>query len=159
MVERGDTAPNFTAPLANGEVSEFTLSRQLPGEAPIVLAFFPGAFTSVCSHELSTFQDRLGEIRDHGAAIYAISTDLPFAQNEFRDDLGLGFDLVSDTSADIAAAYDVDGDFAHIGLEEVAKRAVFVLDADMTITYAWVTDDASVEPDYDEVIEAIAEAA
>jgi peroxiredoxin len=48
MIEVGDAAPDFTAPLANGDVEEFTLSENLD-EAPLVLAFFPGAFTGVCT--------------------------------------------------------------------------------------------------------------
>jgi len=159
MVDVGDQAPDFTASLANGDVSEFTLSEQLPDAAPVVLAFFPGAFTSVCSHEMRTFQDRLAEFQDHGATLYGVSTDLPFAQNEFRDDLGVTFDMLSDADGEISADYGADGAFGHIGLDPVSKRAVFVLDGDGTVTYAWVTDDASVEPDYDEVLGAVAEAA
>jgi peroxiredoxin len=159
MVSDGDTAPDFTASLANGEVSEFTLSEQFPDAAPVVLAFFPGSFTSVCSHEMSTFQERLGELEAEGATLYGVSTDLPFSQNEFRDELGLDFDLISDSTGDIVDAYDVAMDFGHIGVEHVAKRAVFVLDEDMTVTYAWVSDDPGVEPDYDEVIAAVTDAA
>jgi peroxiredoxin len=50
-------------------------------------------------------------------------------------------------------------DFDHIGVKNIAKRAVFVIDTDGTVSYAWVTDDASVEPDYDEVEAAAKEAA
>jgi peroxiredoxin len=159
MVAEGDAAPDFTAALANGEVEEFTLSDRFPDEAPLVLAFFPGSFTSVCSHEMSTFQERLGEFQDAGATLYGVSTDLPFSQNEFRDDLGLEFDLVSDSDGSIVDAYDVAMDFGHIGVKHVAKRAVFVLDGDRTVTSAWVSDDPSVEPDYDDVLEAVQSAA
>lgn len=159
MVDVGDTAPDFTASLANGEVEAFTLSEQLPGDAPIVLAFFPGSFTSVCRHEMSTFQERLAEYEDAGATIYGISTDLPFSQNEFRDELGLDFDLISDAGGDISEDYDVVTGFDNIGLDPVSKRAVFVLDADRTVTYAWVSDDPAIEPDYDEVLDAVGGAA
>ena len=50
-------------------------------------------------------------------------------------------------------------EFEQFGIRDLAKRAVFVVDADGTVTYAWIADDAGNEPDYDEVIEAVAEAA
>jgi len=158
MVTEGDTAPDFTAPLANGDVDSFTLSENLD-EAPIVLAFFPGAFTSVCSHEMTAFRDRIEEVEEAGATLYGISVDSPFALNEFRDKLELSFDLISDAEKEIVDAYDLTMDFDELGVYDVAKRSVFVVDSDGEITYAWVSDDPGVEPDYDEVLEAAADAA
>jgi len=153
MVSVGDEAPDFTAPLANGDVAEMTLSDAV-ARGPVVLAFFPGAFTSVCSHEMESFDDRLGELADAGATVYGVSIDTPFAQNAFRDKLGLGFELVSDNDREIIDAYDIAMDFTALGVHDLAKRAVFVVDEDRTVTYAWVSDDPGVEPDYDEVVEA-----
>ena len=157
MVSEGDEAPDFTAPLANGDVDEFTLSEALD-DGPVVLAFFPGAFTGVCSHEMNEFQDRLGEFEDLGVTVYGVSVDSPFAQNAFRDELGLEFDLVSDSGKEVIDTYGISMDFAELGVPGVAKRSVFVVDSDGTVSYAWVSDDPGVEPDYDEV-EAAAEAA
>ncbi len=157
MVSTGDTAPAFTAPLATGDIEEFALDDHLD-EAPLVLAFFPGAFTGVCSHEMSTFQDRLSEFQDAGASVYGVSVDSPFALNEFRDKLDLRFDLVSDADKEAVEAYDIAMDFEALGVHDVAKRAVFVVDGDGTVTYTWVSDDPGVEPEYDEVLEAAREA-
>jgi peroxiredoxin len=154
MVSVGDTVPEFTAPLANGEVAAFDVSDAL-ADAPLVFAFFPGAFTSVCSSEMATFQERLGEFESAGASVYGISVDTPFAQNEFREQLNLSFGLLSDSNRELVDAFDVSMDFASLGVDEVAKRAVFVVDGDGTVTYAWVSDDPGVEPDYDEVVEAV----
>lgn len=155
MPEIGDTAPEFTAPLANGDVDSITLSETLEEEGPIVLAFFPGAFTSVCSHEMSTFDDRLEEFTDAGGRVYGVSVDSPFAQNAFREELGLTFDLISDTNDELIETYDVSMDFENLGVYDVAKRSVFVVNSDGEITYAWVSADPGVEPDYEEVIEAV----
>jgi peroxiredoxin len=157
MVSTGDTAPAFTAPLANGDIEEFGLEESLD-RAPLVLAFFPGAFTSVCSHEMNTFQDRIEEFQEAGGSVYGVSVDSPFALNEFREKLGLTFDLVSDADKNVIETYDVSMDFEALGVHDVAKRAVFVVDGDGTVTYAWVSDDPGVEPDYDEVLEAVQEA-
>lgn len=150
MVSEGDDAPDFTAPLANGDIEEFTLSEQT-GDGPVVLAFFPGAFTSTCSHEMNTFEERLDTFQDAGVTVYGLSTDSPFALNEFRDKLGLSFALISDGNREIIDAYDVSMDFDHIGVENISQRAVFIVDTDGTVSYAWVSDDAGVEPDYDEL--------
>lgn len=157
MVDVGDSAPDFTAPLANGDVEPFTLSENLDG--PVVLAFFPGAFTSVCTSEMNTLQDDLGRFEESGATLYGVSVDTPFALNEFREQNGLEFGLLSDTNKEIIDAYDVSMDFADMGYHGVAKRAAFVLDGDGEITYAWVSDDPGAEPDYDELAEAADEAA
>jgi peroxiredoxin len=158
MISEGDDAPDFTAPLANGDIEQFTLSEHV-GDAPIVLAFFPGAFTSTCSHEMNTFEERLDTFQDEDVAVYGVSTDSPFALNEFRDKLGLSFGLIGDGTREIIDAYGISMDFDHIGVKNIAKRAVFVIDTDGTVSYAWVTDDASVEPDYDEVEDAATSAA
>ncbi|MEM4780170.1 MAG: redoxin domain-containing protein [Halalkalicoccus sp.] len=156
MVEGGDSAPDFTAPLANGDVEPFTLSEHL--EAPVVLAFFPGAFTSVCTSEMNALQGDLDRFEESGATLYGVSVDTPFALNEFREQEGLEFGLISDTNKEIIEAYDVSMDFEEMGYRGVAKRAVFVLDADGEITYAWVSDDPGAEPDYDDLAEAASDA-
>ena len=158
MVTEGNQAPDFTAPLANGDVDSFTLSERLD-EAPLVLAFFPGAFTSVCSHEMSAFRDRIEDLEADGATLYGVSVDSPFALNEFREKLDLPFDLISDAEKEIVEAYDITMDFDELGVYDVAKRSVFVIDSDGEITYAWVSDDPGVEPDYDDVLEAAGDAA
>jgi len=157
MVSDGETAPEFTAPLADGDVGTFALSDALETESPIVLAFFPGAFTRVCNHELDTFQERLDEFTD--AALYGVSVDSPFVLNELRDQRSLEFDLISDVNRDVIYEYDVATSFDQYGIDELAQRAVFVIDGSGTITYAWVADNAGQEPDYDEVAAAAKAAA
>ena len=156
MVAVGDTAPEFTAPLANGDVTQFSLAERI-GDGPVVLAFFPGAFTGTCTHELETFDERLDEFADLDASVYGISVDTPFALNAFRDELGLSFDLNGDSNRRAVDAYDVSMDFASYGIDDVAKRAVFVVDDESVVRYAWVADDPGLEPDYDEVRDAVAE--
>ena len=159
MVTEGDDAPDFTAACIADETELLTLSEVLPERAPVVLAFFPAAFTSTCSHEMSTFEQRLDALDKHGATLYGVSIDTPAALVEFREQLGLSFGLLSDTNRDLVTSYGVATDFEPLGIEDTAKRAVFVIDEDGTVTYAWVTDDGGVEPDYDEVEAAVSEAA
>ena len=157
MVSVGDDAPEFTAPLANGSIDSFTLSDRL-AEAPLVLAFFPAAFTPTCTAEMCTFRDRLSEFERIDAAVYGVSIDTPFTLNEFRDRNDLNFGLVGDSNREAVDVYDVSMDFDAYGVDRVAKRAVFVIDRDGVVTYAWVSDDPGAEPDYDAVADAAADA-
>ncbi|PSQ49460.1 peroxiredoxin [Halobacteriales archaeon SW_6_65_15] len=155
MVEVGDEAPEFTAPLANGDVEAFTFPEEV-ADGPAVLAFFPGAFTSVCTEELCTFESELDAFEDVGATVLGVSVDTPFALNEFRDQEDFSFGLISDTNKEVIDAYDVEMDFADMGYYGVAKRAVFVVDEDGEVAYDWVSDDPGVEPDYEAVEDAVA---
>ena len=157
MVSVGDDAPEFTAPLANGSIDSFTLSDRL-AEAPLVLAFFPAAFTPTCTAEMCTFRDRLSEFERIDATVYGVSIDTPFTLNEFRDRNDLNFGLVGDSNREAVDVYDVSMDFDAYGVDRVAKRAVFVIDRDGVVTYAWVSDDPGAEPDYDAVADAAADA-
>lgn len=154
MVSVGDTAPDFSGSLADGDLSAFTLSDQIE-DGPIVLAFFPAAFSSTCTDEFCHFRDNLSMFSSVDATVLGISTDLPFALEEFRTDLELPFGLVSDTDGDAVAAYGVRTAFQEIGVPTVAQRAVFVIDEHGTITYAWVADDTGMEPPYDDVASAV----
>lgn len=159
MVSEGDDAPEFTAPMAqaDGGIDEVGL-EDLVDDGPAVLAFFPGAFTSVCTHEMVTFRDRLDNLTEEGASLYGVSVDSPFSLQEFAEQNDLEFPLISDTNKELIDAYDVAMDFADLGFEGVAKRAVFVVDESGTVTYTWVSDDPGVEPEYEDVEAAAAEA-
>lgn len=156
MVELQTEAPDFTAPLANGDISTFTLSENLD-EAPIILAFFPGAFTNACTIEMETFEEELQTFEKFNSTVYGISVDSPFSLNEFRQQHELSFDLISDMEKEIIEDYDVVTGFPDLGIEGVAQRAIFIVDETQTITYKWVADDPSQEPNYVEVFAEIGE--
>lgn len=154
MVGLNDTAPDFTAPLATGDVESVTLSDRLD-DAPIVLAFFPAAFTSTCTTEMCTFDDRLGAFEALDATVFGVSVDSPYVLNEFRDKYDIDVDIVSDFEKTIIEDYDVRTDFDHHGVNGLAQRSVFVVDETQTITYTWIADHAGLEPDYDAVEAAV----
>lgn len=165
MLDRGDDAPTFTAPMANGDVEAFELSEALE-EGPVVLAFFPGAFTTTCTAELCTFRDRLGAFESVDATVVGISADTPFSLNEFRADQELNFGLVSDVPGRITEAYGVASDLTELnvpgtspGEVTIPQRSVFVVDSSGTITYAWAGETPKIEPDYDAVEAAADDAA
>jgi peroxiredoxin len=158
MVVESETAPTFTATLANGDVEPFDLDDYL-GDGPVVLAFFPGAFTPPCSNEMVALQGHIEEFQAAGATVLGISADSAFSLNAFREEHDLAFDLVSDMDRDAIEAYDLKIDIADLGLHGVSNRAVYVLDEEGTVTYAWTTEDPTTEPDYEELLEAVEAAA
>jgi len=158
MLQTGDSALAFSATLANGDVEAFDLADHL-GDGPVVLAFFPGAFTPPCSNEMVALQGHLDEFEAAGATVLGVSADSAFSLNAFRDEYGLEFDLVSDTGRGAIEEYDLLIDVESIGLHGVANRAVFVLDDEGTVTYAWTADEPSTEPDYEELLAAVEAAA
>lgn len=163
MLDVGDTAPTFAVPKAGGEVyndiEEFSLSAAL-GDGPIVLAFFPAAFTSDCTTEMCTFRDSMNRFKELNAQVYGVSVDLPPAQNVFIRDSELTFPMLSDWNHEVIHDYGVVLPDMY-GLFEVAQRSIFVLDADGTITYRWVEDEGETEfgAVIDDVEAAVADAA
>jgi len=154
MVSTGDSAPRFEATLGTSDHEDFALDDHL-GDGPVVLAFFPGAFTPPCTNEMVAFQDRLDDFEAAGATLLGVSADSPFSQGAFREEHGIEFDLVSDMAGDAIRAYDLEIDIEDLGLYGIANRAVFVLDNDGDVAYAWVADDPTNEPDYDAVLDAV----
>ncbi|MEF8813556.1 MAG: redoxin domain-containing protein [Halovenus sp.] len=154
MVSTGETAPTFTATYRGSDHETFDLADHL-GDGPVVLAFFPGAFTPPCSNEMVALQEHLDRFEDAGASIFGISADSAFSQGAFADEYDLDFDLVSDMDGDAIDAYDLTMDIPDLGLHGIANRAVYVLGEDGAVTYSWVADDPTNEPDYDELLEAV----
>ena len=154
MVSEGDDAPEFTNKVANGEVEEFSLSDAV-GDGPVLLAFFPGAFTPPCSNEMSALEEHADDFEDAGASVYGVSADSPFSLNAFREEYDLSFPLVSDMSRETIQSYDLEIDIEDLGLYAVANRAVYVLDDDGVVSYAWEADSPENEPDYEELLDAV----
>lgn len=150
MLRTGDSSPSFTLPERPG--SDVTVE---PGERPVVLLFFPLAFSSVCTRELCTVRDEWDRWREVGADVYAISVDSPFVTSRFREEHDLPFPVLSDFNRDVTGRFGVlCEDF--YGLRGVAKRAAFVIDPGGTIVYDWVSEDADLEPDYDRIRDVVA---
>jgi peroxiredoxin len=147
----GSIAPDFT--LMNQDREPVTLS-QLRGR-PVVLAFFPAAFSSVCTKELCTFRDALARLEGLEAQVLGISVDSFFALKAFHDQQGFRFALLSDFNKQVIRDYGVFNEDM-IGLKGLAKRAAFVLDADGVVRYREVLEDARNEPDYEKVYDTLA---
>jgi len=146
----GSKAPDFT--LMNQDREAVTLSAE-KGH-PVVLAFFPAAFSSVCTKELCTFRDSMSKLNGARAQVYGISVDTFFALKAFQTEQKLNFPLLSDFNKQVIRDYGAFNEDM-IGLKGIAKRAVFVVDKDGVVRHREVLDDARNEPDYQKVFSAL----
>ena len=147
----GSKAPDFT--LTSHERQPVTLSAQRG--RPVVLAFFPAAFSSVCTKELCTFRDSLAPLNAANAQVFGVSVDTFFTLKAYHDAQQLTFPLLSDFNKQAIRDYGVFNEDM-IGLKGIAKRAVFVIDKDGIVRHREVLDDARNEPDYEKVFTALA---
>ena len=148
-VDVGSQAPDFT--LMNQDRQPVTLSGQRG--RPVVLAFFPAAFSSVCTRELCTFRDSLAALNKANAQVFGISVDTFFALKAFQEQQQLTFQLLSDFNKQVIRDYGVYNEDM-IGLQGISKRALFVLDSKGIVRHREVLDDARNEPDYAKALAA-----
>lgn len=144
-------APDFT--LFNQNKEQVNLSA-LKGQ-PIVLLFFPLAFTGVCTKELCQVRDEMAQFNKLNAKVYGISVDSLFSLAKFKEEQGFNFDLLSDFNKEVSAAYQtIYADFV-FGMKGVSKRSAFVIDAEGRIQYAEVLEDAGQIPDFNAILSVL----
>lgn len=122
----GDEAPDFTLQ-GTGGVS-YTLS-ELRG-APVVLAFYPGDNTAVCTKQLDSYQSDLGGFEAVGAKMFGISPQSVESHDQFSCKRGYAFPLLADEDKKVGEAYGVVGPIGFY------RRCVFVIDSKGVIRYA-----------------------
>lgn len=124
-VRVGDTAPDFTL-LGTGGVKH-TL-RDYRGKA-VVLAFYPGDNTPVCTKQLDSYQGDLGAFEEVGAQVLGISPQSVESHDEFAGKRGYAFPLLADTDKAVAETYGILGPLGFY------RRSVFVIDAQGVVRY------------------------
>jgi len=147
----GEPAPDFE--LNNTEM-EMVRLKDYAGK-PVILVFFPAAFSGICTAELCQFRDNMAQLNNAGAQVLGISVDLPYSLKQFAEAQGLQFPLLSDFDGEVIAQYGVGFSDFHGFRRPVARRSVFVIDGSGTVTYTWLSDNPGQEPPYDEVLAAV----
>jgi peroxiredoxin len=139
----GDKAPDFSLYSSEKELIHL---HDFKGRN-VVLLFFPLAFTSTCTKELCSTRDDLAIYNELNAEILAISTDTPQSLARYKTDNQFNFKLLSDYNKEVIRAYDVIYEEYSLGMKGVAKRAVFVIDAEGIIRHMEVLEMAGNMPD------------
>jgi len=150
----GSAAPGFV--LLNQDREAVSLA-EYRGRS-VVLAFYPAAFTGVCTTEMCTFNERLAALNALNAAVLGISVDSPFTQGAFAKATGASFPLLSDHARRVTRAYDVAlSDFAGMEGYTASNRAVFIIDAAGRVAWTWIAESPGQEPDYDAIQAALSD--
>jgi peroxiredoxin len=147
LPEPGELAPDFTL---RGPDGEYVTLSEYRGRNAVVLAFYPLAFSRVCSNQLPAIERDLERIRSLGAEVLGISVDSHHANREFGRRLGLSFPLLSDFHKRTSAAYGMLEPEAG-----VSGRALFVIDRDGRVAYRDVAPDPGDVPSNETLIAAL----
>ena len=122
----GDNAPDFSLPGTGGV--DYSLS-QFRGQ-PVVIVFYPGDDTPVCTKQLNSYNDELDAFNGVGAQVLAISAQDMSSHEAFSERHGFKFPLLADTDKKVADLYGTVGPLGF------PRRSVFVVNPEGVITYA-----------------------
>ena len=154
-LQTGDKAPSVTLPSHDGR--EVSLADEW-SRGPVVLLFFPLAFTSTCTQEMCTVRDDIGSYTGvNEGRVIAVSVDSPFVLKKFRDELGADYLFLSDFNREASRAFGVlRASPLGPGLLNASDRAAFVIGTDGTVRYAWHDTNPGLLPPFDEIKSALA---
>ncbi|OSZ76842.1 peroxiredoxin [Chitinophagaceae bacterium IBVUCB2] len=150
-IEVGQTAPDFT--LFDSEKKQITLS-ELKGQ-PILLLFFPLAFTSTCTEELCSVRDNINWYNNINAKVFGISVDALHTLAKYKEDQQLNFTLLSDFNKEASRAYGSIYEMFGYNMKGVSKRSAFVIDQEGIIRYAEVLENAGEIPNFSKIQETL----
>jgi peroxiredoxin len=153
-VEEGDTAPDFTRPLVNDEFWEDVSLSELTEEGRVLLVFYTmdGAFPA--TYMWNEIRDRDWD-DDHDITIVGLSVSDPYAHKQLIHERGMDYRLFSDPQNGVAEEYGIVNDLDGMAGVSEPRPAVFLLDEDRTVEYAWVAAEWPDFPDYDEIEDAL----
>jgi len=144
----GEEAPDFPRPLVGDEYWSDTALSDLDG--PVALVFFPmdGAFPA--TYVWNEIRDReWGSSSD--LTVVGVSISTPYEHKTFIAERGMDYELFSDPSAEVGEQYGVVHDLDGMTGVREHRPAVFLLDEDHVVEYAWVAAEWPDFPDYDEI--------
>ena len=171
--EVGDAAPDFTRPLVNAEYWEDVAFSELYAEGPVLLVFHPmdGAFPS--TYIWNEIRDRGWQEREPnggsersneeqrdsrgGLEVVGCSVSSPYEHKTFIAERGMDSRLFSDPSAGVAEQYGIAQELDGMAGVREPRPAMFLVDTEGTVQYAWVASEWPDFPEYDDVESAIAD--
>lgn len=143
----GMTAPDFTLPSTSGK--EIRLN-QLRGK-PVILAFYPADWSSVCGEQMVLYNEVLELFAEHDAQLVGISVDGLWSHRAFAEDRKLRFPLLSDFEPKGAVARKFG---VYREQQGTAERALFVLDAEGIIRWKYISP-PNINPGADGILKAL----
>lgn len=134
MIQPGTTAPDFTLKNQFGEDVSLSQFRDVK---PVVLVFYPLAFSGICTGELCEIRDNIGIFADKNVELFGISVDSHFTQRAFAESQNYDFNLLADfwPHGGVADSYGV-----FLPERGIANRATIVIGADGVVTASFITE-------------------
>jgi peroxiredoxin len=126
-------APEFTLKTAEGK--DFTRDDLL-GKIT-VLAFYPFAFSPVCTDQLQIYDEALGELAERGAKLYGVSCDATYSQRAFKESLGVSIEQLSDFEPKGAASRAFGAYFEPGGF---SNRALVIVGPEGNVKWSHLAD-------------------
>jgi peroxiredoxin len=150
----GERAPDFVRPLVNEEYWEDVSLSDLTEAGPVLLVFYPMDGDFPATYIWNELRDRDWE-STYDVRLVGLSISTPYEHKSFIEERGIGYHLFSDPQNGVAERYGIVNDLD--GMEGISepRPAVFLLEPDRTISYAWVAEQWPDFPDYDEIEAAL----
>lgn len=149
--EEGDQAPDFERPLVNAEFWEDRALSDLTAEGPVLLVFhtMDGAFPT--TYMWNEIRDRGWGGTDTDLQVVGLSISTPYEHKTTIDEREIDYRLFSDPQNGVAEQYDIVNDLDGMAGVSEPRPAVFLLDEERVVQYAWVAQEWPAFPDYDEI--------
>jgi peroxiredoxin len=144
----GDRAPDFALQSTAGTTVRLS---ELRGKSPVLVAFFPLAFTSTCTAELCEFSENFDQFTGKGVVVLPISVDSVPTLKEFKAKYAMKTDLLSDFKREASRAWGVLREDTFF-----SERAYFLIDRDGVVRWAHVESKPGDKREYSELLERIA---
>lgn len=155
-VDEGDEAPDFTRPLVNDEYWEDTALSELTATEPVLLVFYPMDGDFPATYIWNELRDRAWE-NEYEITIVGLSISSPYEHKTFIKERGMNYQLFSDPQNEIAEQYGIVNDLDGMtGISE-PRPAVFLLNDQHSVEYAWVANEWPDFPDYDTIEDVLAQ--
>ena len=139
MLAPGAHVPDFELPVAHADGRKDKVQlKTLLAQGPVVLSFYPLAFTRVCTTQMCDARDSLGAIAGLGATVLGFSCDSVFANVAFAREQHLTFGIYSDANREVVDRIWATQDVA--GVARVPKRGWMVIAQDGTLAAQWVSE-------------------
>lgn len=145
-IGKGAPAPDFILPGTGGR--DYSLAEHRG--RPVVLVFYPGDDTPVCTMQLTDYTTDIGRFDQLGAQVLAISPQDVESHERFAERHGFGFPLLADTDKTVARAYGV------LGPVGFYRRSVFIVDGSGVVRYAHRATAGLTYRPVDELVEVLA---
>lgn len=141
MLRVGDTLPEFELPVGRADLHREKVSlSSLLAKGPLVISFYPLAFTRVCTTQMCDARDHLGSIAGVGAQIVGFSCDSAYANAAFAKEQGLPFPILSDANREVVDRIWETQDVA--GVSRVPKRGWMLVAPDGKVAERWIAEAA-----------------